>query len=440
MMTRRNLWILLVASAEQIIGAALSTAVAVVIPLLILLIHHDFPPLTQGILGAAGLIGIAVGSPLIGGRADRKGYLLWFRICPVLIMGGALLVWLWPGVVTLFIGLFVIGLGVGGGYSLDSSYISELMPPAYSRFMVGIAKASSAIGFIGMAALAWLILVIAPHPDVWPLIVLPLGVMGLITLLLRIHWAGSPLWLEEHGQKDKALEAAHLFSGADAQLPPMPAQPEGAPDNAQKQSLWRGENLKRVIFSGIPWACEGLGVYGFGVFLPVLIMALGIERPGAEGIDRIVRSVELTTAINAFILVGFIVGLAALRRMNHLRMLILGFIGSAAGLLVLLAAWHWHWHPWVSIAGFCIFELALNGGPHLITYIIPAAVFPTSVRATGSGVAAMLGKVGAIVGVLLMPMLLKWGGMSMVLTVSTLVMLAGAAIAAWYGRQLGVNP
>lgn len=40
------------------------------------------------------------------------------------------------------------------------------------------------------------------------------------------------------------------------------------------------------------------------------------------------------------------------------------------------------------------------------------------VRSTGTGIAAMLGKVGAVLGVFFMPMLLKWGGIEVLLWVS----------------------
>jgi len=56
-------------------------------------------------------------------------------------------------------------------------------------------------------------------------------------------------------------------------------------------------------------------------------------------------------------------------------------------------------------------------------------VFPGEVRSTGTGIAAMLGKVGAVLGVFFMPMLLKWGGIEVLLWVSIGVQLVGAAVA-----------
>lgn len=140
-LSARHFFILAVSSMEQIIGAALSTAVGVVIPMLRILGGH-LPSWLQGVMGAAGLVGIGVGSAVIGRLSDRRGYLILFRLCPVLILAGALMSMFVPGTAALVAGLFIAGLGVGGGYSLDSSYISELMPARWRQFMVGVAKAS----------------------------------------------------------------------------------------------------------------------------------------------------------------------------------------------------------------------------------------------------------------------------------------------------------
>ncbi|MDE6099267.1 MAG: MFS transporter, partial [Muribaculaceae bacterium] len=88
--------------------------------------------------------------------------------------------------------------------------------------------------------------------------------------------------------------------------------------------------------------------------------------------------------------------------------------------------------------GFMLFEICLNGGPHLITFIIPAHIFPVANRGKGTGMASLLGKIGAIAGVFFMPMLLHAGGMTLVLIVTGATMLLGAAISIVYGRLLGL--
>lgn len=434
-LTARHWYIVIVSSMEQLIGAALSTIVGIIIPMLNLFLNPELPSAVQGVMGAAGLIGIAVGSAVIGPLSDRSGYLSWFRICPVLIIIGSVVASIIPDPWLICCGLLISGFGVGGGYSLDSDYISELMPDKWRNFMVGIAKATCAIGFILPAAIAVVILKLEPSPNVWRQIIWIMGALGLITLLMRLRWAQSPSWLLLHGKKEAAERAAKFFFGKKTSVTAKTTE------SLQKNSwceLFHGKNLIRVIYSGIPWACEGLGVYGIGVFLPVLIMALGIDTQHAAGIPKISDSVELTAAINFCILPGFVIGLLLVNKLKHSFMMWFGFVGSAAGLGLLLAAYLMHWPMWVSVVAFMLFEILLNAGPHLVTYIIPAAIYPVEDKGAGSGVADFLGKSGAILGVFFMPMLLNTGGITLVLIVTIAIMLVGALITAIFSRLLGM--
>lgn len=432
---RTHIWVVTVASMEQVIGTALSAVVGIMLPMMQLLLHPALPSLMQGIIGAIGLCGIGVGSMVIGRISDREGYLRWFRLCPVIIMAGSAWCFFFTSPPMLMVGLFLCGFGVGGGYSLDSAYISELMPVKWRSVMVGVAKASCSIGFIAASLIALWIIKVYPMPTVWPYLIFIVGGLGLLTLLMRIRWAGSPRWLMLHGHPEQAQEAITklLGKGIEAQ---KPATTASAQPGVPWRSMFRGTNLIRVIYSGIPWACEGLGVYGFGVFLPIMIMALGIENAHAEGMAKVTQSVEVTTIVNCFILPGFVLGLLVVNRIRKMNLLGWGFIGSALGLGLLLWAYEAQLPMWVTISGFLIFEVALNGGPHLVTYIIPAEIYPVECRGAGSGIAAMLGKVGAVVGVILMPVLLEAGGMSLVLWVSISVMLAGALVGWVAGTKL----
>lgn len=430
----RHIWLAIVSSMEQIIGAGLSTLAGIILPMINLLRHPELPPGIQGLAGAMGLIGIAFGSPIIGRLADKQGYLFYFRACPVIIILGSLIIFFTDSIGWTILGLFITGIGVGGGYSLDSAYISELMPQKWKMVMVGCAKASSSLGFIGVALISYWIIKYVNHDTVWPVLSLILTALGVLTLMMRIKWAQSPSWCLHKGCKEEAQKAVNFFLGKGYTFNETSASEATQP--VSYLSLFKGKNLTKVIFSGIPWACEGVGVYGVGVFLPVLVMSLGLESPTLHGLLKVTDSVVITAVINCFILLGFIAGLFMLMRLNHLKMLVNGFLLAAAGLAVIFIAFLFKLPVVVSLAGFLIFEFFLNVGPHLITFIIPPHVFDPEQRAAGNGIAAFLGKVGAIAGVFLMPWLLGLGGMKLVLIVCIAVNLIGAAISWFFGRKL----
>jgi MFS family permease len=111
-----------------------------------------------------------------------------------------------------------------------------------------------------------------------------------------------------------------------------------------------------------------------------------------------------------------------------------------------------HWKIWwlsamgVFLDGFDLFIIAvampiivmdmsassvnvlMNLGPNATTFILPAELFSTEVRASGHGFAAGAAKLGAALGIFLLPILKARIGLPNLLYVLALVCLSGLAI------------
>ncbi|TWP25225.1 MFS transporter [Apibacter muscae] len=427
--------IFFISSLGQALGAGLATLIGIIIPMIQMLIHPELNSFSQGIISCMSLLGIVVGSSLIGDLSDKHGYLKLFRICPLLILGASLFAFFFDHVWILAFCLFLMGIGIGGEYSLGSDYISEIMPDRWKLFMVGAAKSTSAIGSIVVATISYFLLIKWQNPMHWNFLLLLISALSLLMFLLRIRFAQSPGWLIAHAQIEKAEIAVKYFLGNDVKIGDIKNKPVDTKDPNLKDFLSK-DNLKKVIFSGIPWACEGLGVYGLGIFLPILVLALGLEPSKQDPFDKIISSVKITTFINVFVLIGFILGLFIVNKINHLKIQVWGFSLSSLGLILLLVGYKLGLSTWIFVLGFLIFELFLNAGPHLMTFIIPPQIYSIEERGTGVGLAASIGKIGAVIAVFFIPNLLKWGGIELVLIVSILVNLLGAFITQYYGRKI----
>ncbi len=443
-LTWRHIRIVAVASMGQMIGTAVATIVSVIIPMIQILGHPELASWEQGLLGAVDLIGIAVGAAVLGKLSNRYGYLLFFRLCPVLVMISALVCIFMPYIPVTFISLFIMGFAIGGEYSLDSDYVSELMPVKWRSVMVGVTKAASALGNIIVAGVAYLLIVHWQNADNWPKLMWLMVAFGGIMILSRIRFASSPKWLLEHGRRKEAARALRILLGPGVALSqeslsiPSAKNVESVKSSDIPFGRFIMKNIRQIILTGIPWACEGLGVYGIGVFLPVLVLALGITHDSADisQIMHVASSVEITFWISCIILPGFIIGLLIIRKLRSTVQMAWGFYLSAFSMTVLLLAFHFKWESWILIAAFMAFELFLNAGPHLITYVLPPEVYPVSDRSLGSGIAASMGKIGAVLAVFFIPVILRQGGVMAVLAVSVAVMVIGGVVTSVFGPKV----
>lgn len=435
----RHIRIVFTASLGQLIGTALATMVSVMIPLIQILSHPELTSFMQGLMGAMDLIGIALGSVIIGKLTDKYGYLLFFRLCPIMVLFSAVIGLLWPTVTMTLVSLFLMGFAIGGEYSLDSDYVSELLPVKWRSTMVGVTKTASALGNILVAGACWALLLYWDTATAWPKLLWLMVFISGIMIVSRIHFAGSPYWLAEHGRLKEGEAAAKYLLGNNVTLDMAVIEANEKKLEAAKNdrsSLWSfiRRNGKKIILTGVPWACEGLGVYGIGVFLPILLLALGIghENPDSTQYMHVTYSVKMTFWISCVMLPGFIIGLWLIPKIRSVKILSWGFFLSAASLALLWLGYDFKWNKLVIVLAFMLFEFFLNAGPHLITYVLPPEVYPVKDRSLGSGIAACLGKVGAVLAVFLIPMLLKWGGINLVLIVSAATMVVGGVVAVMY--------
>ena len=442
---QRHYWIVGVASLGQLIGTAVATIAGVIIPLLNIIMHPELSGFMQGIIGAADLLGICIGSVLFGRLSDRYGYLFFFRFCPLLIFAASTLSIFIADVYVLTACLFVVGLGIGGEYSLDSDYVSELIPDRYKSLMVGITKTASALGNIIAAGACFGQLIYWKNAALWPRLMWIVSAIAALMFILRIRFYQSPGWLMSKGRTAEAEEAVKKFLGNDVTItiPPKNAI-KSTLKTGKHTGLWEfiAKNWRKVIVSGIPWACEGLGVYGIGVFLPILVMALGLVHfvPGEPAIFHVTDSVKITLYISCIILPGFIAGLLLINKGKKITVIqTWGFLLCTLALAILMPAYHLHWNKWIAIGAFMAFEFFLNMGPHLITYVLPPRIYAVAQRGQGVGIAAAIGKIGAVLGVFFIPVLLHSGGAMLVLGVSAAVMALGAAVTFLFRHTVSEN-
>ena len=96
--------------------------------------------------------------------------------------------------------------------------------------------------------------------------------------------------------------------------------------------------------------------------------------------------------------------------------------------LAIVPALTQHVAPFLAILGLSYFFIQF--GPNMTTFVLPSEVFPVSMRTTGHGIAAGIGKLGAFVGVFLVPVLQDHIGLRGLLAVAGASAVLGFAVTA----------
>src|SRR4051812_47860801 len=119
---------------------------------------------------------------------------------------------------------------------------------------------------------------------------------------------------------------------------------------------------------------------------------------------------------------GYLLAIARMDRIGHRRLQLLGFAAMAVCFFIIAAVpgMTTTVAPFLIVYGVSYFFTEF--GPNVTTFVIPSEVYPVDMRATGHGISAGVGKLGAFIGVFLFPVLQSSLGLR-----GTLLLTAGVS-------------
>jgi MFS family permease len=378
--------------------------IAIALPLIAVEMRAD--SWTQGLIGSAAVIGAVAGALTLGRLADVFGRRMLFVIDLGIFAISSLLSALAWSVPSLVAFRFLVGVGVGADYPIAAAYLAEFMPAQLRGRMLVAAFSFQAFGMLAGAAAGIAILLAHPSPGAWRWM---LGVGMVPTVALVAARSGVP---ESEHWKRQATDAISATAAA------------------SYRSLFSSRYLRRTLLATIPWSLMDITLYGVGMFTPTILAALSLVGRGTLRSTDIASS-EGTAVLDIFLLLGFALNIWLVERWGRIRLQALGFMGMAIGLFLLsLSALQTTEARRMALvmAGFATFNLMVNAGPNATTYLLPAELFPTELRASGHGLAAACGKLGAMVGIFFLPVLRARVGIATTVAIAAAVSLLGLTV------------
>ncbi|NEB77680.1 MFS transporter [Streptomyces sp. SID14478] len=369
----------------------------------------------SGLLGASALIGLFLGSILLGRVADRIGRQRLYLYNFVLIaLASALQLWA-KDPATLFALRLLIGFGLGADYAVGPTLLSEFSPQRLRGLLLGSLTVLWTVGYVAANIFGALI----PETDLAVHLLLASGaVPALLVLLLRIGIPESPSWLATQGRYAEATRIRRKYLKQDIDpdaAPPVPAAP--APAARYRELFARGQGTK-TWFGIIFYSAQVLPYFAIYTFTAQILGTLSIGDATAQNI-----------VIDVALLLGGVLGLWPMMRMGRRPFTVHSFLilALALGAMAVLS----DAGSWALMIPFVIYTFVMAGASN-VTQVYPAELFPTALRASGVGLLNGTSRIASALGTFLLPVSLDTLGVSWTMGWLTLVLLAGWAVSlAW---------
>jgi putative MFS transporter len=325
-------------------------------------------------------IGMLIGAFVFGRLADRIGRR------PVLM--AAVLVDACFGVASSFapdfawlLALrFLTGIGVGGTLPVDYTMMAEFLPSDRRGRWLVLLESFWAVGTILLAVLA--LAAVRWENDAWRMIFFVTGIPALVGVVLRLSIPESPMYLNRSGMPEQAravLERIARVNGRNVTIPAL--QPEQAA-KASLAALFSAGLRRRSLSLFVAWALISIAYYGVFVYLPVKLSAEGFG---------FMRGQEFLILLALVQLPGFALSAYGVERWGRKPTLVGFLLLSAVGCL---------FYSFGNAAALVVGSTLLMSFALLGTwgalYAFTPEVYPTSLRASGMGMAGAVARFGGL--------------------------------------------
>lgn len=388
--------------------------------------------ITVGLVGSIALFAAFVGALIFGRVADLWGRHRLYGLEAALMTVGALLSAVAWAPAVLMGARAILGLGIGGDYSVSGVLMSEYANVKDRGRMVAIVFSMQAVGLIAgpMVSLTLLASEIGPQ-WVWRLILAFGAIPAAVIVYFRRRMPESPRYLAQvEGREEDARRHLARFGrtilGDEKAMSGIPTQ------RLTFRHFWTEPRLFWTLVAAAgTWFFFDYAYYGNSISLPLVLKAVA---PHASPLSQMAWSLMIFTiaAVPGYALAFWRIDRIGHRRLQFLGFFIMGLAFLALGLIPALSRTIW---PFLGIFGLSYFFAEF--GPNTTTFVLSTEVFPVSLRTTGNGISAGTAKLGAFVGVFLFPALTAHWGLSRTLLLTAAFSFAGMALTALLPEPAG---
>jgi len=218
--------------------------------------------------------------------------------------------------------------------------------------------------------------------------------------------AGGPLTHGHHHHHHRHQHHHHHHALLHPPLPPLSSR-----FRSKLRDL--GRHGRDLMAASISWLILDVTFYGNGLFSSTILSEWYTEPDQSDENkvhDYLISVTSMTLYLALAALPGYIASVFTIDLIGRRKLQLLGFTGMVVSFVLcgaLMPTLLNHLGAFFLLYSFTFFFS--NFGPNTSTYVLPAELFPTSIRATAHGICAASGKAGAAIGGAMMPEILGSG-------------------------------
>ena len=306
------------------------------------------------------ILGTIIGAVSVGYLADRFGRrrIYMYNLLFFLIFGIASVATF--NFILIVVFRVMMGIAVGADYPVSNSYIAEMAPEKLRGKFLSFSSVAFVIGALSSSLVAALFFYLNFPDSSWRYMIGIGLIPAAVVLVLRLSMPESEKWEKVRRVRKKGTVRA----------------------------MFRGKSAKFTILTSVIWFIYDMGAFGIGLLVPSLLQSSNL----------IGNYYENAIVTSAFLVIGLISGVIVImlvERIGRKSIQMLGFLGMGISLILI---------PYTFFT-FLIVILAFaefsNGWPSATVGIFPAELASTEFRSSAYGLAATIGKLGAVAGVLI---------------------------------------
>lgn len=375
-----------------------------------------------------GTLGMLVGAALAGTLADRFGRKTMFQMTLLIFSFATAFCGFAWSYLSLVVGRFLVGFGLGGELPIASTLVSEFSPAKWRGRMMVLLESFWAYGWVLAALIAYFVI---PQYG-WRTAFFLGAVPALYVFVLRRALPESPRFLLSKG---RAAEAEQVISAVERESGVVRGKDEptatlgsdhGRPPLSALQrfaELWSRPYLRRTVMLWVLWFTIVYSYYGIFTWLPTLL---------SEGGRGLTRSFSYVLIITLAQIPGYFSAAYLVDKIGRKWTLAPYLFLTAVGAFFFRNA-----GTETDILFWGCFMSFFNLGAWGVVYTYTPEMYPTRVRGTGAGWAAACGRFGGVLAPLVVGQILgSWNvGYESIFLMFSAVLLVGAINVLFLGEE-----